>query len=157
MVDLPSWTWSDAFSIAASLAAIVALPYAAYQVRRARINSSATAAAMIFTNVRSRIDELATQKDEDGLYESTVALLNEIELSCAFYLDGQFGGYSGKLARAFLQDILGSIERNERLLNYVQRAVHKPDTFECVRKFCSKHKKGWSGLKQTSSRTSPRH
>lgn len=106
---------------------------------------------MIFANVRTRIVELAAQEDERNLYEATVALLNEIELSCAFYLDGQFGGYSGKLARAFLQDILGSVERNERLLGYAQRAIHKPDTFECVRKFCSKHKRGWKGLQSPSS------
>lgn len=145
------WTWANALSIASSVAAIVALPYAAYQVRRARINSSATAAAMIFANVTTRIDELATQEDERGLYEATVALLNEIELSCAFYLDGQFGGYSGKLARAFLEDILGSVERNERLLSCAQNAVHKPDTFECIRKFCSKHKKSWKGLQNPSA------
>jgi len=101
---------------------------------------------MIFSNVRTSIENLAALEDDGDLYESTAALLNEIELSCAFYLDGQFGGYSGKLARAFLEDILGSIERNERLLAYAQQAIHKPDTFECIRRFCSKHKKNWKGL-----------
>jgi hypothetical protein len=112
-VPSASWTLTDALGVAANLATIAALLYAAYQVRQARITSSSTAAATIFSNIKRGIDEVASQTEEDGLYEATCGLLNEIEISCAIYLDGQFGGNTGKIATSFIKDILASIEKNE--------------------------------------------
>lgn len=140
------WTWSDALSMVASVAAIVALPYAAYQVRQARMNASATAAATIFSNIKLRIDEVAAYDSEQGLYEATCGLLNEIEFACSLYLDSQLGGHTGKIATEFIKDILASVERNDKLLECTVRAIHKPHTFECIKQFCRKHKKDWKAL-----------
>ncbi|RVL00184.1 hypothetical protein CN150_04075 [Sinorhizobium meliloti] len=132
--------------MAASVAAIVALPYAAYQVRQARINASATAAATIFSNIKLRIDEVARHDSDQGLYEATCGLLNEIEFSCSLYLDSQLGGHTGKIATEFIKDILAAIEKNDKLLGCAVRAIHKPHTFECIKQFCRKHKNDWKPL-----------
>jgi hypothetical protein len=149
-VPSASWTLTDALGVAANLATIAALLYAAYQVRQARITSSSTAAATIFSNIKRGIDEVASQTEEDGLYEATCGLLNEIEISCAIYLDGQFGGNTGKIATSFIKDILASIEKNERLLACSARAIHSRDTFDCIRRFCQKYKEDWKPLRPTS-------
>lgn len=144
-------TVSEFLSFAANLAAIIGVPYAAYQIRQARINASAAAAAMIFSNIKQRIEELAIKDSEEGLYEATVALLNEIEFSCSLYLDSQFGGHTGKLATQFIKDILASIEKNSKLLECAARAIHKPHTFDCIRRFCGKHKTDWKALTEKTS------
>lgn len=137
-------------SIAASVSTVVALGYAAYQVRQARISASAGAAAMIFSNIRTRVNDVAAQNDPEGLYEATCDLLNELEISCAIYFDGQFGGNTGTIATKFIKDILASIEKHERLLACAARAVHKEDTFDCIRRFCGRHKQDWKPLKSPS-------
>jgi hypothetical protein len=140
-----AWTWAGVLGIAADLATIAALAYAGYQVRRARITASSSAAVTVFSNIKREIDKVA-ETDEDGLYTATCGLLNEIEVSCAIYLDGQFGGNTGKIATRFMMDILASIENNDRLLACAARAIHSDDTFDCIRQFCTKHKHDWKAL-----------
>lgn len=137
---------ADILSAAASIATILALIYAGYQFRQSGRAASATSSALILANIRARVDEVARQDTEAGRYDATCDLLNELELSCALYFDGQFGGMTGKNSISFIKSIMGSIERNDVLLSYAQKAVHDPDTFECIRKFAEKYKSDWKAL-----------
>lgn len=130
----------------ASLATIGGLFYAGYQVRQARMAASATFSIIILSNIKARIDDVAAQDNDKARYAATCDLLNELELSCAIYFDGQFGGKTGKLSVSFIKDILRSLENNSRILSCVQGAIQRPDTFEYLRKFAAKYKKDWRGL-----------
>ncbi|MBB6013483.1 hypothetical protein HNR59_002872 [Aquamicrobium lusatiense] len=136
----------DVLAGVASVATIGGLFYAGYQLRQARMAASATTSAHILSNIRSRIEDVSNQINERSLYAATCDLLNELELSCAIYFDGQFGGRTGKLSVSFIKDILRMLENNPKMLACVKRAIQEPDTFECLRKFARKYKKDWQGF-----------
>jgi hypothetical protein len=144
MADLRDWV--DVISIAASIATILTLPYAAYQVRLSKMSSSTAAAAIMFSQISAKLELLLSSNATSNQYQMTVDLLNEMELCCAVYLDGQLAGYSGKFARVFLKDVLEAVEHNEMLLGFVRKAIHTPHTFECIRIFCRRYKTDWEAL-----------
>jgi hypothetical protein len=139
---LTPFAWTDFLSILASIAAIIALPYAAYQIKQARITASASAAVTIFATISERImgPEIGHNRQEWS------NLLNDLELACALYFDNQFGGHTGKLAVVFIKDILAAIEMDQDRLEHASAAIHRTDTFECIQKFAAKYKKDWKAL-----------
>lgn len=117
-----------------------------YQFRHARNSASANVAATVLTGINTRFEAVASNQNSDNLYSSVCDLLNELELACAIYFDGQMGGRTGKLSLSLIKDVLRLIERHKQLLDCVEKAIEKADTFENIKCFAAKYKKDWRAL-----------
>lgn len=130
----------------ATIVTIVGLPLGligliavAIQMRNDRLAVSAGAVADMRANMMQRIDRLASPHAEGDPGEAwefeCSELLNEIELACAIYLDGQMKGRTGRLAEHFLADIIGKTIRNSDIKAHMMDATHSADTFRNIREF----------------------
>lgn len=138
--------WATYLSIAANTATILALGYAVYQFRHARSSSSANVAATILTSINTRFEAVAKNQNSPEHYSAVCDLLNELELACAVYFDGQMGGNTGKLSLSLIKDVLRLIEKHKSLLDCAEKAIEKTDTFENIKRFAAKYKKDWRAL-----------
>lgn len=139
----------DVLSLLSSVVTIIGFPLAiigliavAQQMRNDRLSVSAGAVADMRSSILQRIESLsnagAKVKTKAGLDHWDIEfreLMNEVELACAIYLDGQMSGRSGELARQMLVDVLQIVERNPDLSTAFQNAIHTPHTFTNIRDF----------------------
>jgi len=133
---------------AANVVTMLGLPLALWalfdvfrQMRRDRLTTSAASVGSIRQSIMNRIERLSAPPsgspevaDASWEYEAS-ELLNELEMACAMYLDGQMWGRTGELARRMLIDILKHIAANPDLKDKFERASHAPSTFQNIKEF----------------------
>ncbi|MBP1848489.1 hypothetical protein J2046_006785 [Rhizobium petrolearium] len=124
--------------------AIVGLAAAAWQMRNERLAVSAGAIGAMRVSLLGRIERIEQTKLDGNVpkwSDEFKELLNEIEMACAIYLDGQMSGRTGELAKCVVCDLLEMINEDPDLREELEQAIHAPDTFRNIRDFREKVKR----------------
>lgn len=139
-------SWDAAADVVTVIGLPIALAGIFFVWRQSKADSltaSANAVAVVSASIREQLISIAPiglKKGQDSP-EWTNAfrdILNEIELACALYLDGQFHGRTGELARGFIADLLKGMQNDPTLSAKLAEAIDKPDTFSNIRAFLKK-------------------
>ncbi|OCJ03845.1 hypothetical protein A6U87_17610 [Rhizobium sp. AC44/96] len=103
-----------------------------------RLAVSAGALGELRASMMQRVDRLhhANKTEDVVLWSDEVQeLMNDIEMACAIYLDGQMSGRTGRLAKNMICDFLDMFNHDEDLREEMVKAIHAPDTFANIRDF----------------------
>lgn len=145
MADTLLWPSTEQLSWLANLITVVGLPIAItglFAVRRQMKNDRLAASAGVLGELRAsmmqRVDRLhhAGKTQDVALWtDEAQEFMNDIEMACAIYLDGQMSGRTGRLAKNMICDFLEIINKDEDLREEMAKAIHAPDTFANIRDF----------------------
>lgn len=124
--------------------AIFGLAAVARQMRNDRLAVSASSIGQMRLSLMDRIERIELAKLEDnvpGWSNEFSEFLNDLEMACAIYLDGQMSGRTGSLAKNLICDLLDMINNDPDLAQELAAAVHATDTFTNIRDFRSRVKR----------------
>jgi len=124
-------------------AALVGLFFVYLQRQSDGLAASAAAINTVYGIINSRVSALENCSDTDKREKIYKDLLNDIELACALYLDGQFRGRTGDLSYGLLKDILAIIESDAELRETMLASIHADNTFRNITEFLSLSKNVW--------------
>ncbi|MBY5815442.1 hypothetical protein HFN60_07225 [Rhizobium leguminosarum] len=103
-----------------------------------RLAVSAGAIGGIRASMVQRVERLhqANLRGDVSLWEDeSRELMNDLEMACAIYLDGQMSGRTGQLAKNVICDFLDMINKDDDLREEMEKAIHATDTFVNIRDF----------------------
>lgn len=138
---------SDFASITANIIAIIGLPLALFglksvarQIQNDRLAVSASTVVSMRDRIDLRLEKLGQARSDADLHlweQQFAEFMNELEMICAIYLDGQMFGRSGELAKQYLKDLMKLIDTDEYLRAEVIsiKSADNASTFQNIEEF----------------------
>lgn len=134
-LDAASW-----ISVASLAVTIAAIWWAHYQLKHAKLSSSASVLLGVHQALRELLLQYAKAEKSEDKVIATAELFNMLEIACAI-LDDQLGhGRTHAILNKYVLDYLVEIQRNEALSIQMQQLVDKPDTFIHICNFIERNR-----------------
>lgn len=131
--------WVAIAQVVSTLAAVVAVCVAAWQMRRASLANDLQALQKFFEISNGHEAALAKADDEAARSHVFVELLNFLEINSCAYNNGLFGRGCRKLVRHKIEDTYIELDQSPAWHSRIAKAIDRSTTFEELTKFLNKH------------------
>lgn len=134
-------TLADWVTVLGFPAALFGLYFVYLQRKADGLTASASAINSVYNNINARILSMGNSLSDNERKAIFLDLLNDLEMACALYLDGQFQGRTGHLSSSLIRDILETIGKDDELTKWMDAAIHADHTFINITDFLAVERK----------------